>query len=120
MEQQVILTSIIRLINMKLNVLERVTALRILPLEGNFATLKIVNNLRMALSLTEEEYSEFEVKQDGTQATWNAKGAEEREVNIGEKATDIMVEALKALDKEKKLTNSMFSLYEKFVNDTKA
>jgi len=53
MEQQVISISGVQLINMKLNVLERVTALRILPLEGNFATLKIVNNLRMALSLTE-------------------------------------------------------------------
>ena len=102
---------------MNLNVLERITALGILPSEGNFATLKIVNDLRLSLSLTEDEYKEFEIKQEGNQATWNAKGLEQREISIGEKATDIMVNALKELDKEKKLKQSMFSLYEKFVED---
>lgn len=100
---------------MKLNVLERITALGILPEAGNFATLKIVQNLRMALSLTEVEFKEFEVVQKGDQMTWNEKGREEKEIKIGEKATDILIEALKKLDEEKKLTNQHFSLYEKFV-----
>lgn len=100
---------------MKLNVLERITALGILPEAGNFATLKIVQNLQMALSLTEVEFKEFEVVQKGDQMTWNEKGREEKEIKIGEKATDILIEALKKLDEEKKLTNQHFSLYEKFV-----
>lgn len=100
---------------MKLNVLERITALGIMPEAGNFATLRVMNDLRMALSLTEAEFKEFGVKQDGDQMSWNKKGAEEREVKIGEKATDILVEALKKLDKDEKLTNQHFTLFEKFV-----
>ena len=100
---------------MKLNVLERITALGILPKEGNFATLRIVNDLRMVLSLTEEEYKEFEVKQLDDRLTWNLKGQEEREIEIGEKATDVIVDSLKELDKTKKLTQDLFGLYEKFI-----
>ena len=100
---------------MKLNVLERIMALGILPEAGNFATLKIVNDLKLVLSLTEAEYKEFEVKQEDDQLLWNSKGLEEREIKIGEKATDILIEALKKLDEEKKLTNQHFSLFEKFV-----
>ena len=104
---------------MKLNVLERITALGILPKEGNFATLKIVNDLRMVLSLTEDEYKEFEVRQetqqDGDRLIWNLKGQEEREIEIGEKATDVIVESLKELDKTKKLTQELFGLYGKFI-----
>ena len=100
---------------MKLNVLERITALGIMPEVGNFATLKIVQDLRMVLSLTEAEFKEFGVKQKGEQMSWSPKGAEEREIKIGEKATDILIEALKKLDEDKKLTEQHLSLYEKFV-----
>ena len=99
---------------MKLNVLERITALGILPEAGNFATLKIVNDLRMSLGLTESEFKEFGVVQKGETMSWNPKGAEEREIKIGEKASDILTEALKKLDEDKKLTNQHFSLFEKF------
>ncbi len=100
---------------MKLNVLERITALGIMPEAGNFATLRVMNDLRMALSLTEAEFKEFGVKQEGDQMSWNPKGTEEREIKVGEKATDILVEALEKLDKEKKLLNQHYTLYEKFV-----
>jgi len=100
---------------MKLNILERFKLLQILPQEGNFMTLTIVRKLQETLSLTEAEYKEFEVKEDGVTTTWNEKGREEREIEIGEKATDIIVEALKKLNDENKLTGHHMSLYEKFV-----
>ena len=77
---------------MKLNVLERIIALGLLPEEGNYATLGIIQDLKKALSLTESEYKEFEVAQKGDQLTWNEKGREEREVKVGEKAADILKE----------------------------
>ena len=102
---------------MKLNVFERLMLLPILPKEGNFVTLKILRNLNSNLGLNEAEYKEFEIKQENDKVTWNQKGNEEREIEIGEKATDIIVEALKELDKNKKLTERYFSLYEKFVGE---
>jgi len=100
---------------MKLNVLERLTLLGILPKEGNFVTLKVLKSLKDNLGLSEEELKKFEVTQDGERIAWNEKGNEETEIEIGEKATDIIVEALKNLDKDKKLVEQHFSIYEKFV-----
>jgi len=74
-----------------------------------------VRKLQETLSLTEAEYKEFEVKEDGVQTTWNTKGQEERELEIGEKASDIIAEALKKLNDEDKLTVQYMSVYEKFV-----
>ena len=102
---------------MKLNVFERLVLLPILPAEGDFLTLKIMRELKESLSMSQTDLDEFEIKQAGEQVTWNEKGNEEREIEIGEKATDIVVESLKALDKEKKLTERHFSLYEKFCKE---
>lgn len=102
---------------MKLTVLERITTLNILPPEGNFLTLKIVRKLREALSFTEEELKTFEIVQEGHRITWNstADTSGGTEIPIGEKATDLIVTALKKLDQEGKLTEQHVSLYEKFI-----
>lgn len=102
---------------MKLNVLERLQLLQILPKEGNFVTLKIVKTLLNNISIGEKEFKEFDIKQTGEQLTWNEKGNEEREIEIGEKAMDIVADTLKKVDKEGKLNNNMLSLYEKFVRE---
>ena len=102
---------------MKLNVLERLQLLQILPKEGNFVTLKIVKTLLGNVSVGEKEFKEFDIKQTGEQLTWNEKGNEEREIEIGEKAMDIVADTLKKVDKEGKLNNNMLSLYEKFVRE---
>ena len=102
---------------MKLNLLERFKILKTLPQEGNFSTLKIVRHLQESLSPSEEEYKEFGIKQDGEQLTWTEKGLEEREIDIGEKATDIIIEALEKLDKDGKLTPQHISIYEKFIKN---
>jgi len=100
---------------MKLNLLERVVLLNILPQESNFITLKIVNDLKNSLSFTEEEYKYYNVKQDNSKITWDLTGNEEKEISIGEKATDIIIEQLKKLDEQKKLTMDMYSIYSKFI-----
>jgi len=102
---------------MKLNLFERFMLLQILPKEGNFVTLRITRDLRTALAVTEKEFKDFEITQDGEHTKWNTKGNEEREIMIGEKATDIIVESLKQLDKDKKLTEQYFTVYEKFVKE---
>ena len=100
---------------MKLILLERLKLLEMLPAEGSFVTLNIVNKLRESLAPTEAELKEFELVEKDGQLTWNEKGREEREIEVGEKATDIIVKALKQLDSEGKLTAHHLSIYEKFV-----
>jgi hypothetical protein len=100
---------------MKLGTFERLVLLNILPSEGDFTTLKIVRKLRESLSFSEAEHKALQFKQEGEQIKWLTTGETEKEVIIGEKATDIIVETLKRLDKEKKLKNEHYGLYEKFV-----
>jgi len=102
---------------MKLNLQERFVLLQVLPKEGNFMTLKIVRDLQDSLSPSEEELKECGVTQKEEQITWNEKGREEKEIKIGEKATDIIVEALDKLDKENKLSTQHMTLYEKFIEN---
>ncbi|MFH1183917.1 MAG: hypothetical protein V1755_02615 [Chloroflexota bacterium] len=111
---------------MLLNLSERFMLLEILPAQGDFATLKIVRKLREALSLTEAEFKKYRVRtagqmlDDGTvvpegRIVWNAVGQEPREIEIGEKAADIIADVFKKLDREKKLTEQHIDLYEKFI-----
>lgn len=100
---------------MKLNVRERILLLNILPQETNFVTLRIIRNLKENLSFKENELKEYEIKIEGEKVFWNLEKDNEAEIEIGEKATDIIVEALKKLDKENKLTMDFVSLYEKFI-----
>lgn len=98
---------------MKLQVIERITLLQILPKEGNYATFKILIELKSALSFTEKEYKEFKMSEKDGIISWGA--SKEKEVNIGEKGKQIIQEALKKLDQENKLTEVTYKLYEKFI-----
>jgi hypothetical protein len=102
---------------MNLSVLERIVVLKVLPAEGDYATLKILTNLRMALSFTEEEIKAWDIRSDPTnnRTTWKVEGV--ADIPIGERATDIIVAALKKLDREKKLSVQDMSVYEKFIPD---
>jgi len=100
---------------MKLSILERLMLLNILPREGSFVSLKIVRDLRNSLSFSEAEYKKYQFVESEGRVTWNQTEEQFKDVKIGEKATDIIVEELKKLDKEKKLTEQHLSLFEKFV-----
>ena len=102
---------------MKLNVLQRLMLLNVLPKEGNFVTLKIVRDLKNELSFSEEEHKKYKFVESNGRVNWNPAAEQFKEVHIGEKATDIIVEALKKLDKEKKLREGHLTVYEKFVKE---
>jgi len=100
---------------MELSVLERLMAIGVLPAEGDYTTLKILNQLKLSLSFSEKEYEEFGIVVDieKSQTKWTTDG--DVEIPIGEKATDILVKALKDKNRQKKLSADMMTLYEKFV-----
>lgn len=101
---------------MKLKTFERLVLLNVLPAQGDFTTLKLLRKLRETLSFSEAEHKalQFKKSEDG-RIQWLAEGDVEKDITIGEKVNDIIVEVLKKLDKEKKLTEEHYSLYEKFV-----
>lgn len=101
---------------MKLAVVERLALLGILPQEGDFLTLKVVHDLRQALSFTEEEHVEFglEIDQGAQQIRWKQSAARDVEIPVGPKAISIITLKLEELNKAEKLTPNHMSLYEKF------
>ena len=104
---------------MKLGISERINLLGILPTESNYVTLKIVADLKLELSFSEDEIKECEIEshKDGEKVftIWNQQKAKDKDVSIGEKATDIIVDALKKLDGENKINEQTATLYEKFI-----
>jgi len=104
---------------MKLTISERLILLGVLPKEGNFATLKIIRKLNEELSFNEDEFKKYDIVQDGDQVRWDADAdaKEQKDISIGEKATDIIVSSLRELDGKNKLNNKHITLYEKFVEN---
>ena len=100
---------------MKLDVRERFVLMGMLPQAGSFVTLKTIRDLQDNLSFTEEEHKLYKFVESEERVTWDEKPEQSKEIEIGEKATDIIVEALEKLDKSKTLTQDHFSIYEKFV-----
>lgn len=100
---------------MELSTFDRLILLNILPKEGDFTTLKIVRKLREDLSFSEEEHAALEFKQEEGRVHWKQAGDVSKDVQIGEKASDVIAEVLKKLDKEKKLQDQHYRLFELFV-----
>ena len=99
---------------MELNLMERITLLGMLPQEHNLITMRIVKELQTNLGFTEEEIKEYEISVNGDMVKWNLKGNESKEIKIGEKATDVIMEQFHKLDKENKLKTVHIELYDKF------
>ena len=102
---------------MKLTVMERLTLLQMLPaVKSNVLTWGIINTVLDKLALKDKEFKEFGIKQKGTQTTWNQKGTEEREIEIGEVVTSIIREELEKLNNAvpPQIEQRHLSLYKKF------
>jgi len=101
---------------MKLNVQERLTLLQVLQAHvGNFVTLGIITDLTSRLVLTDKEFKEFGIVQEGTQVTWNEQGTKGREIEISEVMNGIIVGDLTRMDRENRLEQRHYTLYQKFV-----
>jgi len=97
---------------MKLNVLERVTLMGLLPAESNLVTFKILADLRKALSFSEKEIKECGIIQKEGRIFW--KKSVDKEITFGEQARIIVNTALLKVDKEEKVNEGNYSLFEKF------
>ena len=108
---------------MELNVLERIVLVNTLPREGNFKNLKLLRIIKEEISFSEEENKALNFRQEGDQLKWDNAIADGKpidiiplkEINFGETVTELIVESLKSLNDQGKLTENHFSIYEKFI-----
>ena len=100
---------------MKLSVLDRLVLLNALPKEGQVTTLKIVRKLQDDLSFSEEEHKALNFRQEDERLFWD--DLEDKEIEIGEKATDVIKSALRTLNDQGKLHIDAIDIYERFIEN---
>ena len=101
---------------MKLNVLERINLMGLLPQESNFITFRLLTDLKKDLSFTEKEIKDFKIEQkeiEGQMRIFWGK-SKEVEITIGEQARIIVNTALQKLDADGKVNEGNISLFDKF------
>ena len=102
---------------MKLNVLDRLILLNILPKEGDIITLRILRDLTGRLSFSEEELAllQFKVSRGPQEKTeWKQDVVDDVEILLGPKAENLIVESFEKLDKAKQMRMEFLPVYEKF------
>jgi hypothetical protein len=103
----------------KLNVQERLILLNLLPKEGSYANLKLLRVIRENLSFNDAENKALQFKQEGTGADtmlyWVPDACPDKEIFFGEVIEGMIRKILVDLDKAEKITESHYSLYEKFM-----
>ena len=107
---------------MKLNVLERLLALQLLPEEEDNVTLKVIRRSKGELSFSEEEIKKWKFEKittpDGKQNTqWDSTIEQEADIKLGSKVISLISEGLEKLNKDKKLKEEHYTVYEKFCKD---
>ena len=104
---------------MVLTVMERLLLLDCVPRQADILTLRVVGDLKKNLGFTEDELALYKLSNDaGGHITWDASvSPQEKDIPIGEKATDVIVRALKSLNDSKKLTEAHIPLWEKFIKE---
>jgi len=100
---------------MKLNVLERLVVSSLLPEQGSFLNLKLIREAKEDLSFNEEEHKVLEFKSNNGAINWNASANIIKDIQLGEVVRGLIENALKDLDKQEKIEERHFSLYQKFV-----
>ena len=100
---------------MELTVAERVRILDMLPQQGDFVTLRIIRDLQGDLSFSEEEIKEWDVQYQAGRVLWDEEKAGLKDIAVGERASEIIADALRKLDSENKLHIGQIDLFEKFV-----
>lgn len=104
---------------MKLNTFERLVLLNNLPAEGDLTTIRIVRELREALSFTEAEHATLNFRQledEGgkSRVEWEAGADKETDIPMGPKALGVVRKQLEKLSKDGKLTEAHLSVCDKF------
>jgi hypothetical protein len=101
---------------MKLTAFERILLITILPVEGDFRTMKTIAKLKDGLFFNEEEVKKFNMVTENGMTKWGSRVPTETDVPIGELASEVIVTALQAKDASKTLTSDYLGLWERFID----
>lgn len=99
---------------MELSVFERLMLLNVLPAKGDITTIRIRRELRENLSFSEEEHERLKFTNDDEGIHWEAGVDIVKEVDIGEKAKEVIVKEMDALAEAGQFTEDHLDIYDRF------
>ena len=99
----------------KLNILERVLLMNMLPQKGNLVTCRATSNTAKILMITPEETAQYEVQNEGGMTKWNEAGKEEKEFELPPSSVKAIRDTLNEMDAHENLPINAISLCEKFL-----
>ena len=99
----------------KLNVLERIKLMDILPKEGNLIYWKILKGLKEKISFTEEGITNYSIKVTDGKIFWNPQQDSGKDFELSDAEKGIIIDAFKKLNEQNKITEDILSLAEKFL-----
>jgi len=104
---------------MELNVKERIMLLQVVPAEGvRMTDLLIAHELRLKLGFSEEDQQRFGfVQEEDGRLRWKPEADVPVDIKIGPRAHVLIVDTLKKLDADKKLTEDHIDIWELFECD---
>lgn len=97
----------------KLNIPERYTLIQVVPRQGSFDTMSIIESLSKKLYPSEEEIKKFGIEVKGDKIAWNDKATEEIEIELTEGEKDLILLQLNEKSEDKKLDFNQYLLYKK-------
>lgn len=105
---------------MNFTISDRLALLNVLPMQGNIVTLRVVQELKMSLSFSEEEMEKWKIvnqKVDGGAiVTWDEDFANEtKDIEIGKATATVIKQELVRQSNQGKLRFDAVPLYERFV-----
>jgi len=100
-----------RVFNLKME--ERFGLLDLLPQQGNFATLGLIEGLRKELVPSEEDFKEMGIEENEGKIKWVREKDKGKNVEIGPKLFDIIFKLLDDNEKGGRLKSQHYTLFEK-------
>lgn len=108
---------------MRLTIANRISLLDLLPQQGNIVTLRLLQDLRKKVALSEEEIKKFGVKQvrsgdTGILIQWAPEFDKIRvDILMNESEKTIITREIMRLESQGQLTMNMLPLYDYFVDN---
>ncbi len=100
-----------------MHVPERMALMGVLPEHGNILTLRLLREIKEAISFDdqEKELLSLEHDPDTDRVTWNPEADPGKRIVFGDSMRGLIADTLKKLDETKKLSMNHLPLYETFV-----
>lgn len=100
---------------MELGVKQRIVLLGTLTgVTGNITELRILRELREALSFSEEEHAALGLIVNDGQMNWNTEGDQPKEIEVGDVARKVIVTQLKMLSDQGELADDHLDIIDLF------